>query len=280
MVSNNLTQLERMRRGVEGNTPFQTAEMDQGSLGETILPNMRVPAQLKRVKGKRTKSAAALPPSVQSVCKSITEGSPDMVCDPPVYISAPSIGIGVVSEVWQTAIKCISAETMNEAAPAHKMSIVLSPCDHDDLQLAYNRRGAGGVRLPLCTSGAGCHAMLVARVPGPLNPYMTPAQQHEFDTHGTSCDGPCLLCIRYICTEMAINLGSNTIGIATTLPAVVPCYNTRDVAGGYKGEYMLISNASQFMQHNIVEFDAGLLKFNPATHRIDQSRMHFGQPLN
>jgi hypothetical protein len=43
---------------------------------------------------------------------------------------------------------------------------------------------------------------------------------------------------------------------------------------------MLISNASQFMQHNIVEFDAGLLKFNPATHRIDQSRMHFGQPLN
>lgn len=86
----------------------------------------------------------------------------------------------------------------------------------DNRQLMYDQIGAGGVKKRECLFGRvdinstnACQAMRISGAPGPLQEYLTPAQQIEFDMTGRLPDRPpvCLLCIRHINHVLAIVAG-------------------------------------------------------------------------
>ena len=107
----------------------------------------------------------------------------------------------------------------------------ISTAEHENTQLVYNRKSSTGTQMPFCCRGEDCDARFLPGAPGPLNPYLRPDEEQEFEATGRMPGGDmlCLLCIRSI-----IQGQTELKGMMQGKPRVMaPFCNLVDVPGGY-----------------------------------------------
>ena len=153
----------------------------------------------------------------------------------------------------------------------------------DNKQLMYDQTGSGGARKRDCLFGRveadstnACQAMRIPGAPGPLQEYLTAAQQIEFDLTGRLPDRPpvCLLCIRHINHVLAIVTGMLKI---KELQGVVFQTYSVDVGcvDGYLKKYTLPKDPANGRVGDLLLSDPALYFIGTHVNSADASKLHY-----
>lgn len=153
-------------------------------------------------------------------------------------------GTCLIEETYKQCITELNCAVIPDAETGRKVmsTLPLSHVSHDNRMLEFDRRSRNhpDILAPYClNSDDRCAAVQIACVASklstsPLQVYMTPSEEEDFNKTGRASDGFCLLCIRSSVASQALaNFGIG--GPIVVPPMTVPV----NCANGYRRECCL-----------------------------------------
>ena len=193
---------------VTGGWHCATGDSFPASKDSEVLPGVHIPTRPSKKRRKNETSAHDLPPSVvHSISNMLNRDL--FTTDLPIFVPSQSSVFRSIGELWYESLNHV------KDLPARKIdhtpfeeSISLSTVEHDNTQLQWGRKSRNypDVCLPMCQFGeeGDCDALRLEFNQGPLHPYMSIAEEQEFQEHGKIKQGPCLMCWRAMAHSMQI----------------------------------------------------------------------------
>ena len=193
---------------VTGGWHCATGDSFPSSKDSEVLPGVHIPTRPSKKRRKNETSAHDLPPSVvHSISNMLNRDL--FTTDLPIFVPSQSSVFRSIGELWYESLNHVTD------LPASKIdhtpfeeSISLSTVEHDNTQLQWGRKSRNypDVCLPMCQFGeeGDCDALRLEFNQGPLHPYMSIAEEQEFQEHGKIKQGPCLMCWRAMAHSMQI----------------------------------------------------------------------------
>lgn len=173
-----------------------------------LLPGVHIPTRPSKKRRKNETAAHDLPPSVvHSISNMLNRDL--FTTGLPIFVPSQSSVFRTIGELWYESLNHVTD------LPARKIdhtpfeeSISLSTVEHDNTQLQWGRKSRNhpDVCLPVCQFGeeGDCDALRLEFNQGPLHPFMSIAEEQEFQEHGKTKQGPCLMCWRAMAHSMQI----------------------------------------------------------------------------
>lgn len=254
-----------------GATPQTSASAHGKPSGKETLPGVFVPAAKKRrTRGKQTtenvNEPGKIPPSTiyclrKLVVQEIHEKTQ------PVFQPSLNFSVNLENIAWRHRIQTFATEFAipgateqtnklkdNGKSPLNLFGIPFSDVTFDNIQLRWGRFWPKdpSIKVPLCAKGAECAAVCIVASQGPLNQWLSPAEEELFQKTGKlpEMSNMCILCHREAAYKCYINGKDNTVGIdmsAVTRPFLPEFYNLINMPGGYKRQYMITVEDAPFI---------------------------------
>lgn len=224
----------------------------------------------------RARAGPSVPPSLKAEILKFTSNDA-MRLALPTAAHAP---------VVSTAFVDACALALADASPVGDAGFVpISTVEWDNRMLEWGRVGADGP-IPTCAYGAECRGANLANAPGPLQVYLSPAEEAEV-MRGAPVPGfACLLCIRadvngldMLHRQTVVNSAVQTGRPLFTIP---PFQNLVDCPGGY-ARHAIGACAGPVLPVNIVGVSNHLVVMrhpHSGNYFVDQGAIVFGAHLN
>ena len=206
------------------------------------LPTLRIKKQRKKGHAKKQTTKPTLAPSVRNaVLKLVQNDCYKTNLD--LFSVSNSIQTELMQEAWKRGLEVAAAKV--DTLSCH---IPVSTVEHENTQLVWGRCSKKTKdELELCSHGEECDALKLRGNQGPLQRYMSPEEQHAFDSDGIHPSGPsfCLLCIRrdihaaYLAYSSSVVNSMRQLDRATFV--IPPFQNLCDCPGGYRMDAMGLS---------------------------------------
>jgi hypothetical protein len=207
-----------------------------------IVPNLFI--EERRRKRPRTVADKDVPPSIW---KELNELQPKSVYSPTIRLFSPQrefvFDHDAISKAWIEGVGALSS--IHTSTSGDMGSLPRTDVLHDNQQLIFNQVHANGTPKPLCAMSKWdqCTATLSPAAPGPLPPFLLPAEEASWKTTGVfpRPNGLCLLCLRKRWQQIVLFFGDRVQNpIQQHAPLLLPpAHVSVNEAGGYCDKYIV-----------------------------------------